>query len=41
MVSLGRGVRPAGRAEAGQRLGHRGAVWKWIINRDPENLLGR
>lgn len=24
----GRGVRPGGRAEAGQRLGHRGDVWK-------------
>lgn len=40
MARLSRGVRPGGRAETGQRLGHRGTLWKWIINRDPENLLG-
>lgn len=38
MVSLGRGVKPGGRAEAGQRLGHRGV--EVIINGNPENLLG-
>lgn len=33
-------MRPGGRAEAGLGLGHRDAVWMWIISRDPEHLLG-
>lgn len=37
---LGRGTRPGGGTENGQGLGHGGAIWKWIINRDPEHSLG-
>lgn len=37
---LGRGTRPGGGTENGQGLGHGGAIWKWIINRDPEHSPG-
>lgn len=36
---LGRTASPGGRAEAGHGLRHRGALWKWAMNKDPEHML--